>query len=454
MLKRLLPFSLLIGSQVMAQTQNALDFDGADDQVIVPNASGLVANSPGMSLACWVYPRNPAPNFPDFDGIAGFRNELDCDFYLLHFTPTTIEARLRNSASEIFTVTGGALQLNTWQLVVLTYDGSTLSLWINGALSGSVPASGSIINTTVPLQIGDLTYQITDYWLDGRVDEVTLWKRSLSIAEIQCLQSVAPNPGDPDLMLYFNCDQGFPGGNNSGVSSLTDLTGHINGTFEGLALNGASSNFVTGTGFGSTITATICPSTTYEFNGQLLGLAGVYTASFPTGGACDSVVTLTLNVVQVNTNVLQNGEVLTCLNGTAQWQWLDCDNGYAVIPGATFQSYIAAENGSYAVRVTANGCADTSACLSVNSIGIEDLGMASQIHLASTLVQHDVILMPENVTGELHVMITDAQGRILRSHTQRAEARMTFEVLDLPAGSYVLRVGIGAATKSLRFLKL
>ncbi len=454
MIQRVLPLSLLIGSAAMAQTQNALDFDGIDDQVIVENASGLVANAPGMSLACWVYPRNPAPSFPNFDGIAGFRNELDCDFYLLHYTPTDIEARLRNSASEVFTVTGGDLQLNTWQLVVLTYDGSTLSLWIDGALSGSVPASGTITNTTTPLQIGDLTYQITEYWLNGRLDEVTLWQRSLTETEIQCLQGVAPNPSDPDLMLYFNCDQGIPGGNNSGIALLTDLTGHIDGTFAGLALNGATSNFVNGTGFGTNITATVCPGATYAFNGQQLGQAGVYTASFPTGGACDSVVTLTLNVVQVNTSVVQNGVVLTCLNGTAQWQWLDCNNGFAAIPGATFQSYSAAENGSYAVRVTANGCVDTSACYTVNSIGIQDLGQGAQFHLVSTLVQQEVILLPGNTNGDLQVAIMDAQGRVLRTVTRSADARMTFDVADLPAGSYLLRVGSGLVLRSLRFVKL
>jgi hypothetical protein len=230
--------------------------------------------------------------------------------------------------------------------------------------------------------------------------------------------------------------------------------GTSNGTFDGLALSGSTSNFVVGAGAGTFVSASICPGGSYDLNGQILTAPGVYSTTYVTGGACDSVVNLTLNVVQVNTNVVQNGVALTCLNGSAQWQWLDCDNGYAVIPGATFQSYTAAENGSYAVRVTANGCVDTSACFSVNSIGIGELDVASQFHLASTLVQHEVILLPGNIIGELGVALMDAQGRILRSHTQRAEARMTFDVADLPAGSYVLRAGSGPAVKSMRFMKL
>jgi hypothetical protein len=40
---------VFIGSQ--AKAQNALDFDGTNDQVIVPAASALIANSPGMTMA-------------------------------------------------------------------------------------------------------------------------------------------------------------------------------------------------------------------------------------------------------------------------------------------------------------------------------------------------------------------------------------------------------------------
>ena len=164
MSRSLLAFFLLSCTlAAKAQPQNALDFDGIDDKVTIPAASSLIANSNGISLACWVYPRNTAPGFPNFDGIAGFRNESDCDFYMLQLTATSVEARFRNSAFEVYTVEGFGLQLNTWQLLVLTYDGSTLSFYINGALSASTAASGTITNTSADMLIGDLQGRLHYY---------------------------------------------------------------------------------------------------------------------------------------------------------------------------------------------------------------------------------------------------------------------------------------------------
>ena len=45
-----------------------------------------------------------------------------------------------------------------------------------------------------------------------------------------------------------------------------------------------------------------------------------------------------------------------------EYQWLNCDNGYAPITGATSQNYTATELGSYAVEATIGSCVDTSDC--------------------------------------------------------------------------------------------
>lgn len=47
----------------------------------------------------------------------------------------------------------------------------------------------------------------------------------------------------------------------------------------------------------SSIEATICANQTYEFDGNLLGEAGVYTAVYTAANGCDSTVTLTLSVI-------------------------------------------------------------------------------------------------------------------------------------------------------------
>ena len=73
-------FCIFQWSATQAQGENSLSFDGVDDYVTCPNASAQIASSTGMSLSCWVYATNPSPSYPNFDGFAGFRNEINCDF--------------------------------------------------------------------------------------------------------------------------------------------------------------------------------------------------------------------------------------------------------------------------------------------------------------------------------------------------------------------------------------
>ena len=94
---RLLSTGLLFCCFLFQTTaQNALDFDGINNYVSVPNASAQIANG-NMAISFWVYPRNTAPGYPNFDGMVGFRNDSNADFYILHLNATSVEARFKNS---------------------------------------------------------------------------------------------------------------------------------------------------------------------------------------------------------------------------------------------------------------------------------------------------------------------------------------------------------------------
>lgn len=450
----LLSLFFLLGSlgPALAQPQNALDCDGVDDFVTVPNASGLIANATSMSLICWVYPRNSAPAYPNFDGFAGLRNELDADFYLLQIAPAnTVEGRLRNSAGEVFTVTATGLQLNTWQVIGLVYDGATLSVWINGVMVSSVAASGTITNLTTPLLIGDVRYETTDFFLNGRVDEVSLWRRALSEEEMSCLLAVAANPGDPDIALYFNCDQGTAGGDNTAQTSLLDYVGGNNGTLTGFTLTGAASNYVQGAPFGVSVSDTFCPGGSYQFGDQVLTAPGVYTASLPTGGLCDSTVVLTLTEAVVNTTVVQNANTLIA-SATGTYQWIDCNNNNAPIAGATNQYYNATANGDYAVIVTQNGCSDTSLCFNVTGIGITEIAGAA-LRVQGDMVTDVLWIEVLGATSRPNLEVLDPTGRVVLQRTVPGSGRQWLDVSGLTTGMHFLRVTLGGEQRVFRFVK-
>ncbi len=401
-------------------------------------------------MSCWFYPRNAAPGFPDFDGIAGFRNENDFDFYLLQLTGTSVEGRIRFGFADFYTIEGSGVQLNTWNHAALVHDGTTLSLYINGVLSSSASAPGAIVNTTSPFQIGNLTYQINEFTMNGKADEIGLWKRAITEAEIACLLNGSADLTDPDLVLFYGCDQGTAGGDNTAITSLTDATGTMDGEFIGLALTGPGSNFVEGAGVGTSLNSNVCPGASYLYEGQPLS-AGTYSFTYTGQSGCDSVVTVTVTELPVNISVNATATTLTSLNGSASWQWLDCANGFAEIPGASFQTFTPTGNGSYAVEVSDNGCVDTSACYDVTSIGLEEIAGGFSARLVPTATNGPLRLILDAPNGMLTVSITDMRGRDVMRSQGPAKAEQWFDVSGLAPGVYQLSASVPGGKRVLRF---
>ncbi|MBU3659328.1 MAG: T9SS type A sorting domain-containing protein [Flavobacteriales bacterium] len=91
---------------------------------------------------------------------------------------------------------------------------------------------------------------------------------------------------------------------------------------------------------------------------------GMYYAS-QTINNCESMNRLAVNVSlssPPNTNVTLNGNTLTANQQGATYQWLNCDNNLSPITGANQISFTPLVSGNYAVRITKNGCTDTSVC--------------------------------------------------------------------------------------------
>jgi len=434
------------------QVSNALHFDGVNDEVVVANASAQIANQSGFSMTCWVYPTQNA-NWPDMEAIAGFRDNAQCDFYLLQTYGTTLEGRLRNSANQVFTIaTDNALTLNTWQFVALTYDGSTLAMYHDGELIGSTAASGNITTPTGLFRIGNMPIPgSTQIFLNGRVDETTLWRRGLTEAEIQCIMAFGANTDDDDLRLYYRMDQGVAGGNNAGLTSLTDAAGNINGSLVGFALNGATSNYVEGVPGAGTISATICSGESYILNGQALTQSGTYTAAIPTASGCDSLVTLNLTVIPVNVGIAQNGHQLFAQATGAQYQWINCLTN-APIAGATNYFFIASANGQYAVAVTQNGCTDTSACLTVVTAEIEERGLP-QARLwpqpAGDMLNVELAWPLQNAVLRVH----DLTGRKVIERSFALLHKAALSTVALPAGAYLISIEANGDRRVARFTR-
>ena len=221
-------FSVLSIYTIEAQNSYSLNFDGESDYVEIIDESAMIANSDQMTLSGWIYPRGPnADSWTQFDGFFGFRNESDADFYLLQLGNYKVEGRLR-SGDGVFTIATveNSIISETWHHLALTYDGSNIILYIDGIEAGSTEAYGQITNGSVPLTIGRLVFDNTNFDLDGQVDEVSLWNHALTAQEIQD-NMYTDLTGEEGLVGHWNFNEGS--GDIANDESGNGNDGSING---------------------------------------------------------------------------------------------------------------------------------------------------------------------------------------------------------------------------------
>jgi hypothetical protein len=82
----------------------------------------------------------------------------------------------------------------TWVHVAGTYDGSALRIYVNGVLDASRPVTGTTCANSEPLAVGAKNRTVTgvtEAYFDGRLDDVRVYGRALSAAEIKTVRTSA-----------------------------------------------------------------------------------------------------------------------------------------------------------------------------------------------------------------------------------------------------------------------
>jgi PKD repeat protein len=157
----------------------ALTFDGVNDWVTVADANSLDLTN-GMTLQAWVYPTALGTTWRTVlfkerpGGIA---------YSLFANQSTTRPVGQVFIGSERNAVGPAALALNTWTHLAATFDGAALRLYVNGSLVTTTAVAGSVAASTGALRIGG--NNIWPEWFAGRIDQVRVYRRALTLAEIQ-----------------------------------------------------------------------------------------------------------------------------------------------------------------------------------------------------------------------------------------------------------------------------
>ena len=86
-----------------------------------------------------------------------------------------------------------SLSPNAWHFAVATVDGTSLKLYLNGALVASQLTTFSAYSSAGPFSVGAAVLDSTGNYFTGVIDEVALFDKALTAPQIRTLYSAATN---------------------------------------------------------------------------------------------------------------------------------------------------------------------------------------------------------------------------------------------------------------------
>jgi hypothetical protein len=171
-------------------TDPATYFDGSSTGATVPDRNDFVGTAP-FTLEAWVRPASLGTS-TDYKTII---RKYGGSGYWLWMNSSYGFGFERSSTGAISKVMAGPVATGVWQHVVATYDGSTMRIYVNGALRGSAASTQPISDNTASVQIG---YHpgLPGYTVHGDLDEVAIYGKALPAASVTAhYEKSAPGAG-------------------------------------------------------------------------------------------------------------------------------------------------------------------------------------------------------------------------------------------------------------------
>lgn len=398
------------GNQILnpsAPAGTALDFDGTNDMV---TTGFIMPVTSAFSIETWVYPRSTNYDRLISNYSSSVNGSILLDTYFATDNGRGIRFNIYGTGNALFNVgAANALTLNAWNHVAATFNNGVMVIYVNGfeVVTGTAPFT-SIPQITSSFVFGEDKVIGTAEYLNGKMDEVRFWSKALSQSEIMADMNNCLTGTEANLLAYYN----FEDASGTTVSDITP--NQINGMMQNMDAN---TDWVAGQ-FACTVTC-----------------------------AQEMTQTITIAPINVNNTTSLNANQISSNQSGATYRWLDCNNSYAVISGETAQTFAPTANGNYAVEITLNNCTDTSACVNITSVGINNINTTNMSITPNPVKDYLFINGNEQVIKATIYTINGSLVQTLNTLDNK------INVSNLSQGMYILVVQTDKGITQNKFIK-
>ena len=173
----------------ISSAEDSLGYDHAcyyfpgDSHVYIQDADGLDFPGNQFTFSAWIRPGEAKGTY-----VVHKETGNDDEPYSLDIFPGVVRALVRNTADKEFIATGHTpIVKNVWQHIAVTFSGTKLIVYYNGESEGETTVDGALASSNGPMNIGANQNLLPVASFVGRIDNVGIYDKALSGAQIRNL---------------------------------------------------------------------------------------------------------------------------------------------------------------------------------------------------------------------------------------------------------------------------
>lgn len=160
-----------------------------------------------------------------------------------------------------------------------------------------------------------------------------------------------------------------------------------------------------------------------------------------------------INWGNIDVSTSQIANTITANNSNATYQWLDCENNLSPLFGETNQSLSISINGSYCVELTEDNCIDTSECISIDKINLDEFESDIDFTLYPNPFTSILNITFKNPPKSVKITVSDILGKLISKKTIKYNTKTSIDLRDLHSGIYILTIKSEKGQKIMEIVK-